>query len=136
MSLDLRLLWQGLSQSPTIAAILKRRFADKWEQRDRGFKNGAAHWQRPDAVLAKDWDLSMFAQRVAINNAWQITPDWDYLVYPEDFAPERLPPTPLKPSSAVDRSASNLCRSKTALGALCMRVAPWRSRRAIGLWVL
>ncbi len=52
----------------------------------------------PDAVQAKDWDLSLFAQRVAINNAWQITPDWDYLVYPEDFAPERLPPTPLKPS--------------------------------------
>jgi hypothetical protein len=55
----------------------------------------------PDAVLAKDWDLSMFAQRVAINNAWQITPDWDYLVYPEDFAPERLPPQPLKPSQQL-----------------------------------
>ncbi len=55
----------------------------------------------PDAVLAKDWDLSMFAQRVAINNAWQITPDWDYLVYPEDFATERLPPAPLKPSQQL-----------------------------------
>jgi hypothetical protein len=55
----------------------------------------------PDAVLAKDWDLSMFAHRVAINNAWQITPDWDYLVYPEDFPPERLPPSPLKPSQQL-----------------------------------
>jgi hypothetical protein len=55
----------------------------------------------PDAVLAKDWDLSMFAQRVAINNAWQITPDWDYLVYPEDFASERLPSTPLKSSQKL-----------------------------------
>jgi hypothetical protein len=55
----------------------------------------------PDAVLAKDWDLSMFAHRVAINNAWQITPDWDHLVYPEDFPPERLPPTPLKPSQQL-----------------------------------
>lgn len=55
----------------------------------------------PDAVLAKDWDLSMFAHRVAINNAWQITPDWDYLVYPEDFASERLPLTPLKPSQQL-----------------------------------
>jgi hypothetical protein len=55
----------------------------------------------PDAVQAKDWDLSVFAQRVAINNAWQITPDWDYLVYPEDFASERLPPTPLKPSQQL-----------------------------------
>ena len=52
----------------------------------------------PDAVLAKNWDLSVFAHRVVINNAWQITPDWNYLVYPEDFPPERLPPTPLKPS--------------------------------------
>jgi len=51
----------------------------------------------PDAVLAKNWDLSVFTSRVAINNAWQITPDWDYLVYPEDFAPERLPSAPLLP---------------------------------------
>jgi hypothetical protein len=55
----------------------------------------------PDAVLAKNWDLSLFIQRVAINNAWQISPDWDYLVYPEDFAPERLPPSPLKPSQTL-----------------------------------
>jgi hypothetical protein len=55
----------------------------------------------PDAVQAKDWDLSVFAQRVAINNAWQITPDWDYLVYPEDFPPERLPPAPLQPSQQL-----------------------------------
>ena len=50
----------------------------------------------PDALMAKDWNLSAFNHRVAINNAWQITPDWDYLVYPEDLLPERLPPTPLK----------------------------------------
>ncbi len=49
----------------------------------------------PDAVLAKNWDLSVFTSRVAINNAWQITPHWDYLVYPEDFACDRLPPAPL-----------------------------------------
>lgn len=55
----------------------------------------------PDAVQAKDWNLSVFAQRVAINNAWQITPDWDYLVYPEDFAPERLPPAPVKPDQKL-----------------------------------
>jgi len=51
----------------------------------------------PDAVLAKNWDLSVFTSRVAINNAWQITPDWDYLVYPEDLALDRLPPAPLLP---------------------------------------
>jgi hypothetical protein len=51
----------------------------------------------PDAVLAKDWDLSKFSDRVAINNSWQITSEWDYLVYPVDLLPERLPPSPLKP---------------------------------------
>jgi hypothetical protein len=50
----------------------------------------------PDALLAKDWNLSTFNYRVAINNSWQITPDWDYLVYPEDLLPERLPKSPLK----------------------------------------
>jgi hypothetical protein len=50
----------------------------------------------PDALLAKDWNLSAFTYRVAINNSWQITPDWDYLVYPEDLLPERLPKPPLK----------------------------------------
>ena len=55
----------------------------------------------PDALSAKDWNLSMFSQRVAINNAWQITLDWDYLVYPEDFAPERLPISPLKSSQQL-----------------------------------
>ena len=49
----------------------------------------------PDAVLAKDWNLSSFAYRIAINNSWQITPDWDFLVYPEDLLPERLPTAPL-----------------------------------------
>lgn len=46
----------------------------------------------PDAVRARDWDLSLFSSCVAINNAWQINQAWDYLVYPEDFPSERLPP--------------------------------------------
>jgi hypothetical protein len=55
----------------------------------------------PDALLAKNWDLSMFTHRVVINNAWQITPDWDFLVYPEDFPAERLPRTSLKPNQRL-----------------------------------
>ena len=51
----------------------------------------------PDALVAKDNDLSAFNFRIAINNSWQITSDWDYLVYPEDLVAERLPPSPLKP---------------------------------------
>jgi hypothetical protein len=45
----------------------------------------------PDVVKAKAWDLSVFTSRVAINNAWQISQAWDYLIYPEDFPDARLP---------------------------------------------
>ena len=31
----------------------------------------------PDALMIKDRDLSLFSSRVVINNAWQITKDWD-----------------------------------------------------------
>ena len=44
-----------------------------------------------DAVRVKDWDLSAFTSCVVINNAWQLMEDWDYLIYPEDFPPDRLP---------------------------------------------
>lgn len=46
----------------------------------------------PDAVRLKAWDLSVFSSCVVINNAWQLTEDWDYLIYPEDFPADRLPP--------------------------------------------
>jgi len=49
----------------------------------------------PDSVLVRDWDLSPFASRVAINNAWQILDGWSHLIYPEDFAPNKLPNLPI-----------------------------------------
>jgi hypothetical protein len=49
----------------------------------------------PDAVTVKGWDLSVFSSRVAINNAWQLLEDWNYLIYPEDFPSDRLPVLPL-----------------------------------------
>lgn len=55
----------------------------------------------PDAVNAKQWDLSVFSSCVAINNAWQVTEDWDYLIYPEDFPLERLPPKVDQPSKQL-----------------------------------
>ncbi len=45
----------------------------------------------PDALRARTWDLCAFTSCVVINNAWQITEAWDYLVYPEDFPAERMP---------------------------------------------
>ncbi len=46
----------------------------------------------PDALKIKDQDLSSFSSCVVINNAWQLTKDWDYLIYPEDFPDKHLPP--------------------------------------------
>ncbi len=45
----------------------------------------------PNVVQARDWPRAPFDQIVAINNAWAVRSDWDYLIHPEDFAPERLP---------------------------------------------
>lgn len=44
----------------------------------------------PDAISAVDFDKEA-ATIVAINNAWQVRDDWDYLIYPEDFPPENRP---------------------------------------------
>lgn len=44
-----------------------------------------------DALRARGWDRAPFTTTVAINNAWQIRDDWDYLIHPEDFPPARWP---------------------------------------------
>jgi len=46
----------------------------------------------PDALRVSDWDTSIFAHRVVINNAWQVCDSWDCLIHPEDFPPDRRPP--------------------------------------------
>ena len=45
----------------------------------------------PNAVHVKNWQRGLFDSVVAINNAWQLRPDWDYLIHPEDFDPDRMP---------------------------------------------
>ena len=45
----------------------------------------------PNAVRAAGWDRETLDQIVAINNAWRVRPDWDVLVHPEDFPPDRHP---------------------------------------------
>ena len=45
----------------------------------------------PNAINAKSWSKSAFSHIVAINNAWQIRDDWDYLICPDDFPTERRP---------------------------------------------
>jgi len=45
----------------------------------------------PNAVQAKDWQRGAVTDIVAINNAWRVRPDWDFLIYPDDFSVERQP---------------------------------------------
>ncbi len=45
----------------------------------------------PDAVRINSLDLSLFNSCVAINNAWRLKREWDYVIYPEDFPTQRQP---------------------------------------------
>ncbi len=45
----------------------------------------------PTVVDARDWPRSGIDHILAINNAFAVRPDWDSLIHPEDFDPERLP---------------------------------------------
>ncbi len=45
----------------------------------------------PNATEAAKWPKTAFSHWMVINNAWRVRPDWDELIYPEDFAEDRLP---------------------------------------------
>lgn len=47
----------------------------------------------PNVISATQWLRRPFDTVVAINNAWQVRDDWDYLVFPEDFPHSRRPRT-------------------------------------------
>ncbi|MEL6681534.1 MAG: hypothetical protein AAFQ09_02695 [Pseudomonadota bacterium] len=46
----------------------------------------------PNVLSCRTWPRDPFDRIVAINNAWAVRPDWDDLIYPEDFPAERHPP--------------------------------------------
>ena len=45
----------------------------------------------PDALQAQEFPVDMFEKRVAINNAWRVRDDWNYLIHPDDFPADRWP---------------------------------------------
>ncbi|WP_296416800.1 hypothetical protein [Pseudooctadecabacter sp.] len=45
----------------------------------------------PNVTQAARWDKTPFDVIVAINNAWRVRPDWDYLIHPSDFPQDRQP---------------------------------------------
>ena len=58
----------------------------------------------PLARQAADWPRAPFDTLVAINNAWRLRPDWDILIHPEDFPPDRHPQT-LHPGQRIVTAA-------------------------------
>jgi len=55
----------------------------------------------PDVTEIRRWDLSFFTSCIAINNAWRVVPDWDYLIFPEDFPRDRYPLLPTDSSQKL-----------------------------------
>ncbi len=45
----------------------------------------------PGVMQATAWTKGRNWSLVAINNAWRVRPDWDYLVHPSDFPDDRKP---------------------------------------------
>ena len=45
----------------------------------------------PMAMEAAGWPRKGFDRILAINNAHRVRPDWDFAIYPWDFAVERRP---------------------------------------------
>lgn len=45
----------------------------------------------PNVVACRHWPRAPFERIVAINNAWAVRPDWDDLIYPDDFPAGRRP---------------------------------------------
>ena len=45
----------------------------------------------PNVLECRAWDRAPFDRIVAINNAWAVRPDWDDLIFPDDFEASRQP---------------------------------------------
>ena len=45
----------------------------------------------PDALRIQSVDCSKVSNVVAINNAWRLRKDWDYIIFPEDFPKTNQP---------------------------------------------
>lgn len=59
----------------------------------------------PNVMQAAGRHRSLFDHIVVINNAWQVRPDWDALVFPEDFPAHRMPPRVGPDQTLVDAGA-------------------------------
>ena len=83
----------------------------------------------PDAARIQSIDCSTITYKVAINNAWRLRKDWDYVIYPEDF-PKEKQPTSFDKDKLI--SAKQYVPKQNSLVDLFMQVGPWRLPQAIG----
>ena len=58
----------------------------------------------PAVMAAQTWPRAPFDRIVVVNNAWQVRPDWDAMLHPDDFPPERRPQA-LRPGQTVVTAA-------------------------------
>lgn len=59
----------------------------------------------PNVIASQDWPADWFDHIVVMNNAWRVRPDWNALVYPEDFPADRMPGAVTGDQKLVDASA-------------------------------
>ena len=45
----------------------------------------------PAAMEAAGWPRAGLDRVLAINNAWAVRPDWDFMIHPYDFPEDRRP---------------------------------------------
>ncbi len=70
----------------------------------------------PSVIACRDWPRAPFDRIVAINNAWAVRTDWDHLIYPDDFPPDRHPPRMTAQQSVV--TASDFVPANNAFGGI------------------
>ena len=58
----------------------------------------------PNVTASRDWPREPFDRIVAINNAWAVRPDWDNLIYPDDF-PQARQPVDIQPGQSIVTAA-------------------------------
>lgn len=59
----------------------------------------------PNVTVSRDWPAEWFDHIVVMNNAWRVRPDWNALVYPEDFPTDRMPSDVAPHQKLVDADA-------------------------------
>jgi hypothetical protein len=59
----------------------------------------------PNVTAAQAWPKHWFDQIIVMNNAWRVRPDWDALVFPEDFPRDRRPEQVLPGQQLIEADA-------------------------------